>query len=263
MVLSLLFVATAIGVAANSGRHLPPKMPPTAPFNQARPALAEPATQLACATVGFRDELRKFGENLAKLPALVDDEKWTTVSGAAMEVREKADTLLVACGKMEQNLESLKLEDEKLQERLDEMVKEFENLATQAQDDAEQMPERLAIIAEREHTTWIEGAKMVRAFKEHYTKLLDYYSRETGTMANVRPMLERMKTEAQLYAELAEVGQKLDDATSTLNSFSKQLNEILNMFDGMSRITQRVINDYSDPTATRLFENAAASIKEA
>lgn len=262
--LVVAFVAVAVWMAVKTRRHLPPKTPPRAAVQmpEVKPAMA-PATQLACTTVGFRDGLRKFGESLAELPGIVDEGKWASVSEGAIEIQEKADALLAACGEIEQNLESLKLKDGELQKRLDEMVKEFENLAMQSQEDADGMPERLAIIAEREHATWIEGAKMVEAFKEYYTKLLDYYSRETGTLASVRPMLERMKAGSQLYAELAEVGEKLDGATATLSSFGKQLNEILNMFDVMSQTTERAIDEYADPSGTRLFDESAASLKAA
>lgn len=212
-------------------------------------------SQLARAAGDIGSTMRGIDRTLDKLPAKVSTDKWTSIKAGALEIKDKAEELSAMLRKIETDLSDMHIGREQLTRRLNEMVGEFESLAGKAESDAASLPDELVAIAKRERDTWKRGAAITESFRDQYQTLLANYDERANSLKVVDPILVRMARGAEMYIELAAVGEDLEANAANLESFVDQLNAILEMFDGLATETENTIAA-SDPSTSRIFKTA-------
>lgn len=235
--LALLLAVGVFPVDANAGKH------------------ENLRTRLASAAGDFNSTMQDIDGTLEKLPEKVSTSKWENVKYGALEIKQKAEVLSSTLKQIETNISDLRIGEGRLAKRLDEMVRAFESLTSEAEADAAQLPEPLANLAKRERDTWRRGARIVRSFNDHYQSLLTDCDEQVSNLKLVQPILARIIRGADLYVELATVGEDLETGVAALQTLVDQFNAILDMFDLLAGQTEDAIAK-SNPMTSPMFDTA-------
>lgn len=208
---------------------------------------------LASAAGEFNGTMEGIDRTLEKLPEKVSTSKWTSIKSGALEIKKKAEVLSSTLKQIDSNISDLRIGEGRLAKRLDEMVREFESLADEAESGAAELPELLANVAKRERDTWKRGALITQAFKDYYQSLLADCDEQVNCLKLVQPILARIIRGTELYVELATVGEDLESGVVALQTLVDQFNAILDMFDALAGQTEDAIAE-SNPMTSPIFE---------
>jgi len=220
--------------------------------------------RLVTETREFGDTLKAMDGALEGLPEKIQSTHWSSVKSEALEIKQNAGDVLDAIRSVGRLTSELSIENGSLQKRLDRMIADFNRLAVEAESAAYDLPEPLASTVRREQQVYLRGAKIADMFKTHYRGIALGYEEQVKDLKRAEPILARMMNGADLYVELAEVGEQLEQAFANLDNYVEQLNTILDMFDSLGDHTENAIAQ-SDPSTSPLFSNAArvANVPEA